>query len=67
MSHRVGAEKAGTNAPFEDSAAAGAAVDGGNTPIDADLQAIVERWPDLPDAVKAGFVAMVRAATWPRE
>ena len=28
---------------------------------DADLQVIVERWSELPDAVKAGILAMVRA------
>ena len=33
-----------------------------NAPIDADLQAIIEQWPELPDAVKAGIVAMVKAA-----
>ena len=29
---------------------------------DADLQAIIDRWPDLPEAIRAGIVAMVRAA-----
>jgi len=29
--------------------------------IDSDLRAIIERWGELPDAVKAGIVAMVRA------
>lgn len=42
-------------------AAAGAAVDSRNAPIDADLQAIIERWAELPDTVKAGILAMVRA------
>ena len=27
---------------------------------DADLQVIVERWSELPDAVKAGILAMVK-------
>jgi hypothetical protein len=27
-----------------------------------DLQAIIDAWPTLPDAIKAGIVAMVRAA-----
>jgi hypothetical protein len=31
-------------------------------PLDADLVAIVEAWPTLPVAVKAGMLAMVAAA-----
>jgi hypothetical protein len=30
---------------------------------DADLAAIVQAWPDLPAAVRAGIGAMVKAAT----
>ena len=29
---------------------------------DVDLQSVIEQWPDLPPAVKAGIVAMVRAS-----
>jgi len=29
---------------------------------DPDLAAMVDAWPDLPEAIKAGIVAMVRAA-----
>jgi len=29
---------------------------------DPDLRLVVERWGDLPEAVRAGIVAMVRAA-----
>jgi hypothetical protein len=41
-----------------------------SAPIGADLQAIIQRWPELPNAVKAGIVAMVKAAdggriAWP--
>ena len=50
------------NAHSEDCAAAGAAVDPENGQIDADLQAIIERWAVLPVVVKAGIVAMVFAA-----
>jgi len=32
-----------------------------------DLAAIVKAWPDLPEAVKAGIVAMVKAADAGRE
>ena len=56
---RVFPEKNGT---FSDCAAQGAAVEHDNAPIDPDLQAIVASWPDLSDAVKAGILAMVRAA-----
>jgi hypothetical protein len=27
-----------------------------------DLAAVVDAWPDLPEAIKAGIVAMVKAA-----
>ncbi len=30
--------------------------------IDSDLAAVVEAWPDLPEVLKAGIVAMVKAA-----
>ena len=29
---------------------------------DADLRAVVDAWPTLPDAVKVGILAMVRAS-----
>ena len=60
MIQRVTAENPQEYADSKSSAAAGAAVDSENGPIDADLQAIIERWADLPDAVKGGIVAMVR-------
>ena len=63
MIQRVTPENTEENAHPENRAAAGAAVDSENVQIDADLRAIVERWADLPDAVKAGIVAMVQAAT----
>ena len=31
-------------------------------PIDSDLAAIIAAWPTLPEAMKAGILAMVRAA-----
>jgi len=33
-----------------------------DVPQDPDLAAVVEAWPDLPEALKAGIVAMVKAA-----
>ena len=50
------------NAHSRDSAAAGATVDPENGPIDPDLQTIIEGWPDLPEPVKAGILAMVHGA-----
>ena len=41
-------------------AAQGAAVDPENAPFDADLQTIIKRWAELPDAIKAGILAMVK-------
>jgi len=29
---------------------------------DPDLAAVVEAWPELPDAIRAGILAMVKAA-----
>ena len=31
-------------------------------PADGDLRAVVDAWPGLPEAIKAGILAMVRAA-----
>ncbi len=35
--------------------------------LSPDLQALIDAWPTLPDAIKAGILAMVNAAagTWP--
>lgn len=35
----------------------------GDAPADVDLHQLVTAWPSLPPAVKAGIVAMVKAAT----
>jgi len=48
-----------------DSAALGAAVDPENGPLSPDLRFIVERWDELSGPVKAGILAMVRAAEVP--
>jgi hypothetical protein len=34
-------------------------------PIDTELARIVDAWPTLPDAIKAGIMAMVEAAFKP--
>lgn len=46
----------------EYSAAESAAAGAENGPVDPDLQAVIDAWPALPAAVKAGILAMVRAA-----
>jgi len=33
------------------------------TPADPDLSAVVAAWPDLPPAIRAGVVALVKAGT----
>ena len=62
MIQQVRAENPEKNAHSENRAAAGAAIGSENGPIDADLRAVIERWSELSDAVKAGILAMVRAA-----
>jgi hypothetical protein len=48
--------------PAEVSAAAGAAIEGENTPIDPDLAEVIRAWPTLPEATRAGILATVRGA-----
>ena len=37
------------------------AVDTEKAPVDPDLARLIDGWPGLPEAAKAGIVAMVRA------
>jgi len=39
----------------------GAALSAGKVPIDPDLELIIHKWTDLPQTLKAGILAMVRA------
>ncbi len=32
-----------------------------NQPLDADLRRLIDAWPELPDAIRAGILAMVDA------
>ena len=61
-SQRVAPENTEENAHSRNGAAPGAAVGIENDPIDPDLQAIIERWADLPEAVRTGILAIVKAA-----
>ena len=55
-------ENPGKNAHSENCAASGAAVETAAAPLDLDLLSVIDKWADLPHAVKAGIVAMVRAS-----
>jgi len=45
-----------------ESSAESGALDAENGLKDPDLGAIIDAWPGLPDAIKAGILAMVRTA-----
>ena len=60
MSQQVTPVNPRENGTFSNCAAPGAAVELENVPIDPDLQAIIARWSELPEALKAGIMAMVR-------
>jgi len=62
MSHCASAENLEENAHSSDRAAQGAAVEHENAVFDPNLQVIIERWPELPDALKAGILAMIQTA-----
>jgi hypothetical protein len=51
------------NGTLSDCAAPGAALEHENALIDPTLQAVIDGWPELPEAVKAGILAMVQAAS----
>ena len=50
------------NADLQKGAAPGAAVGAENGPIDPDLARVIEAWPKLPAAIRAGVLAMIDAA-----
>ena len=56
------AVNAGKNSDSDSSAAPRAALELAKGPIDPDLQHVIDRWFDLPDAVRAGMLAMVHEA-----
>ena len=58
VSESGGSKSGNKDAPFSDSA-------GVLKPTDPELAAVVAAWSDLPQTVRAGIVAMVKAATPP--
>ena len=52
-------ENTGENGISGDAGSISAAVD---QEIDTDLQAVIDAWQDLPEAIKTGILAMVRTA-----
>jgi hypothetical protein len=38
-----------------------------NAPLDADLQGVLDTWPTLPAALRAGILAMIASAQRPEE
>jgi hypothetical protein len=59
MSHDENPENPWENGHSPDVASKSPAV---SEEIVADLRGVIDAWPDLPEAVKAGIVAMVRAS-----
>ena len=49
------------NTHSRDCAAPGAAVEWPEGPIDPDLGDVIQRWPNLPEAVRTGILAIVRS------
>jgi hypothetical protein len=52
----------GNSAGGDQSGAESGALDPRNAEFDPDLSAVVEVWPKLPEAIRAGIMAMIRAA-----
>ncbi len=55
-------DSAGNFTIADQSGAESGALGAQNRPCDADLAEVVQSWPSLPDALRAGILAMVRAA-----
>ncbi len=62
MSHRATPENPEENSDFPKGGASGAAVKPEIVHSDPGLAMVVRRWDSLPEAVRVGIVAMVRAA-----
>lgn len=57
-----GPKSSGNQGVGNQSGAESGALGAREAPIDPELAAVVDAWPALPAAIKAGILAMVRAA-----
>ena len=57
-----GQKSSGNQGVGNQSGAESGALGAENAPIDPELAAVVDAWPALPEAIKAGILAMVTAA-----
>ena len=55
-------ETAGNSGDSFQSGAESGALAAREAPMDPALAAVIEAWPTLPEAIKAGILAMIRAA-----
>jgi hypothetical protein len=55
-------ETTGNPSGSDQSGAESGALGAREAPIDQELAAVVDAWPALPAAIKAGILAMIRAA-----
>jgi hypothetical protein len=63
LNQREMGEIPGNNGVFADGAAPGAARSAENDDLPPDLAIVVQQWPKLPEQIKAGILAMVRAGS----
>jgi hypothetical protein len=61
--NRTPAETAGNSVNLPQGGAESGALNARRATIDPTFAAVVEAWPTLPDPIKAGILAMVRAAS----
>jgi hypothetical protein len=59
---RTPPENTGKTGVSDQSSAESGALDPQNAILDPELAAVVEAWPALPEAIRAGILAMIRAA-----
>ena len=62
MSHGESPENIGKTGISADAGADAGAVETKRQQFGPDLQALIDAWPALPEAIKAGILAMVKAA-----